>query len=740
MGRNEKVNQHIATIEIHLQSEAILGGDGEQKGTVDMDIQVDEYGLPYFAARTLKGVLRKEAAWYIACLPEEKRPSYEKALFQLFGKADDGDEHHSNYHALRFADAKLSNSLYEVIEKENCSLRDAMKAVTTVRGMTSIDEKKGTAKDGTFRRARMIHSGYTFVAPIYGNRVLSETEKSLLTTSVKLLRHIGMMRHRGKGEVVCTLHWEKQKERQKKTKAANERGKYYYLTIDVEEPLKINDVIRTSDSTRALTYIPGHVLRGALIHTYLQERGFTPNDLDTTKVFHPERIQFWNGYLMVNGKRSIPFGQHLFETKAASKSTRKVRDVYNALQDGGLEEIEKQSPVRVSRHMMTFDDERIVGANVQITSNLHISIYGPDGRRDDPLLYRYEAIAPNQRFQAVVKVEEDNDFVQWLREKSSFYVWLGGARNSGYGRSKVTVQAGMDNVEMPTNLPPFEDELYIIATSDWIIYNEHGQLISALDDKWLSDQLGATVQIVGQIVNTELSGGYISHWRAYQPMIRSVKAGSVFRYKIIAGTIDENRLIQLIERGVGSRTNEGFGRFIILPKWNYKQIKLTDGKTSLFEAVERKLQDEAKEKREVDQLKRAIIIDRVEERIFDEVNRWYTLTGANALKEINHSQWAKLLQVASSIIGAEKDIQQMYETKWQTFWDDVKKRTDNKSKLGFDKIKISVSENEKYSIKEFILRYLYEKDWSEDLQDRNEAIQWSLTALQLFIRKVLRQI
>lgn len=734
------MKQQIAYIEIHLLSEAILGGEGEQKGMVDIDIQTDEDGLPFFAARTLKGVLRDRAAWFVSCLPKEKQPIYKRALLKLFGKADAGDEHHSNYDALRFSNAKLSHSLYETLREEKATARETMKAMTTVRGMTSIDDRKGTAKEGSLRQARMMHRGYTFVAPIHINRPLSEVEKELLTTSVKLLRHIGLMRNRGKGEVTCTLHWGEPRQTTTVNKSSHERDKYIYITIDAEEPLKINDVLRTSDSTRALTYIPGHVLRGALVHAYLQDKAIAPDDLDTEHIFHPHLLQFWNGYLVVDGKRSLPFAQHLFETKADSKSNKKVKRIYNSLDENEFAEIETKSPVRVNRHMMTISDHTMTGANVDITSSLHININGPDGRRDDPLLYRYEAIAPNQRFQAVIQAEENHDFIEWLKEKNSFYIWLGGARNSGYGKCRVEVRTGHENMEIPVNAGSFSEDLYIIATSDWIIYNEHGQLISALDDEWLSGQLGATLKFAGQVVNTTMSGGYISHWRAYQPMIRAVKAGSVFRYKIVEGSIDEAKLQELIRRGIGSRTNEGFGRFIALPDWKYKEINLSFEKEPIREQEERKLQNKEQERKEVFMLKRAITSLRIKERVLDEVNQWYELTGAETLDRINTTQWAKLLQVATDISREEKDLRITYKKTWETFWSDVRNRTKNKAKLGFDKIKISVSEKKTSSIEDFILIDLYEKEWKHVTPQSDEAIHWSLEALQLFIRKILRQI
>jgi len=245
-------------IEIKLESEAILGGDGIQRETVDIDIQADERGFPYFSGRTLKGVLRREAKWYVDHLKDSE---YEAALHSLFGQADQGTIHQANHESLRFGTAKLSDALYEAVQQENLADRDVLKSITMIRSMTRIDYSKGVAKDGSLRQARAIHGGYTFFAPVFARRQLNETEKDLLETSVKLLRHIGIMRSRGKGAVSCNIHWNKNdlKSRQEQTRS-HTKNKYIKLTIDVQEPLKINDVIRTSDSTYALNYIPGRVI------------------------------------------------------------------------------------------------------------------------------------------------------------------------------------------------------------------------------------------------------------------------------------------------------------------------------------------------------------------------------------------------------------------------------------------------------------------------------------------------
>lgn len=732
------MSQQIATIEINLKSETILGGDGEIKGTVDIDIQIDEHGLPYFSARTLKGVLRKQATWFVNCLPDEKRTEYEQALFHLFGRADENDQHHSNYDAVRFGNAKLSQSLYELIETKKYAPREVMNAITTVRTMTSINDNTGTAEVGSLRKARIIYSGYTFVAPIYVNRELSNIEKELLMIATKLLRHIGLMRNRGKGEVACTLYWEDPKAEKTAIVANNRAANYLYITIDVEEPLKINDVLKTSDSTKALPYIPGRVLRGALIRAYLQDRNINPNDLTTEDLFDSEKIQFWNGYLLINGKRSIPFPQHLFEAKASSKANIVKKRIYNSFDKADFNSIKDESPVRINYDMMLFEKNQIVATNVDITSSLHINLHHHDQKQKNALMYRYEAIAPKQQFQSIVKTTTTNDFIQWLAEKDD-YIWLGGARNSGYGRCRISVTLDSVNNEVPNFEESYSDELYIIATSDWIIYDEQGQLISSLNEKWLSEQLGATVKLTDQVVNNQITGGYISNWKAYQPMIRSVRGGSVFHYKIIDGKVDEVKLNQLIERGVGSRTNEGYGRLIALPKWDYINIVKTTP-TNVHKHEARRLKRADIEKEELNQLQQSLWNVRTENEMLDEVNRWYALNGPKKLSKINNTQWSKLLEVTNQLLQTNTSLKEVYLSTWQQFWSDVKKRSENKLKLNYEIIHISVNEQKKLSLEDFILTELYERNWVHYSGNKDKSLYWSLKALQLFIRKILRQL
>lgn len=740
----------IATIEIELLSEAIFAGDGEQRGNVDIDLRADEYGFPYYAGRTLKGILRQQAEWYIDCLKDErKRAELKEALFRLFGQADnyEQDIHHSNHNSLRFSDAKLSHALYDFVQKNNIDSHDVFRSTTTIRTMTKIDHETGTVESGNLRQVRVIHKGYKFYAPIYVYGELSSTEKFLLETAVKLVRHIGLMRNRGKGHVKCSIYWNdktKLAALKQNVNKANSSGKYFILTIHVHEPLKISHVLGTSDSSQALNFIPGYVLRGALVHAYLQEKGLSPDNLDTRVIFDHSKIQFWNGYLQVNNQRGLPFAQHLFETKDQAKKSyiEEGREVLNSLENGVLEKNSKFSPVRINRDVMLLTDNHVFfSKNVKKVSSLHINVNGNRSKekKDNAktLIYRYEAIAPQQIFQAVVVAKTEHPFVSWLQEKNKLSLWLGGARNSGYGRVTVELDRTDISPEQPSNCFSKNrkiKELYIIATSDWIIRNRHGQLVSALDIDWLNEQLGVKLKLNHQIVNTNLSGGYVSFWKAYQPAISSVQAGSIYHYTIEEGNIDVNKIYELIDKGVGSRRNEGFGRLIVLPDWPYK--KLLEIKDEVQQKRISELSYHEKDNEQLNLLVKSLFQLKMVEEIREQVQEWKQ--NLKGYQSVNSSQWGKLLQITTELLNLPNRDQtvDVFKRRWEEFWKDLEARLSNESTLGLDSVRIKDQR-----LRDFIMEVMEHK-WLTNLpfaqgSSMNHAY-WSMRAFELLLRQIIR--
>lgn len=739
--------EEVGILEIKLLSETILGGESADVGTVDIELQRDIYGVPYFSGRTIKGLLRKEAEWFVRHLQGNEKQLYKEALNNLFGKPDqrDNDVHHANYQSLKFSDAKLSDRFYQSIKRHSLTPREVTQALTNIRTMTSIDPETGTAKDHSLRQVRVFKKGYTLFSTIFSSRTLTQVEKDLLDKAVKLLRRIGLMRSRGKGEVSCRLDWrklEKTRTDNFKSSKKNQEQTYLQLHIDVQEPLKINDILRTSDSTYALTYIPGYVLRGALIHAYIKDRGLKAEHVPTEEIFNEEKIQFWNGYLTINEKRSLPFPHHLFETKESSKDIEiKERRVYNALDEKSISKIRDQSPVKVNYDVMTVKDGKLYGAKVKRNSALHLSLK----EKSDSKLYRYESISPNQKFTAVVTFKGENDFTNWLENKQFLTLWLGGARNSGYGRSHVTISKTKRLPEtLTTSFHERSEDLYVIATSDWILHDHQGKLTTSLDEMWLGEQLGVKLTLKSQIISTNISGGYVFPWRAYQPMIDTVGAGSIFHYKIISGKLDKQKIVKIMHEGLGQRRNEGFGRFIILSEWPFHKLSAYDGVYTPTERQTRKHRDYKEEDQEIANFYNSFIQEKIKQQVRKEVNEWFEAM-KDSLEKISSSQWGRLMQITTEI---EKDMsnlpqqaKEIYSNRWSIFWNDLKGRQKSKWRYALEHLDITIEGNQ-ISFEHFLRNFLEEKNWNinHPLASQVEInhLYWTVQALKLFFRKIIR--
>lgn len=200
-------------IEMKLLSEAIFGSGYSIPGSVDLEVVCDDNELPFMKAKTFKGNLREAMEGSAKLLGED----YEKKVEQLLGKGESGVESWKN---LKFSDCMIQKNTREYIElaikTRKITASEVKDALTSIRSFTSIDDD-GSSKKGSLRQYRVINKGLVFEVDVDCERILSEEELSLLAISIKSLRHIGMMRTRGKGRISCRLMLE-------------ENGKYKDIT------------------------------------------------------------------------------------------------------------------------------------------------------------------------------------------------------------------------------------------------------------------------------------------------------------------------------------------------------------------------------------------------------------------------------------------------------------------------------------------------------------------------------
>ena len=185
----------------------IMPGSGESiPGIIDSDVRYDELGLPYMNAKTIKGHLREAMEQILAVTGSRFAGITADSL--LGGSDPAGD---SRIAKIRVSDMKLSKAVRNTIQDAEFSgsvtKEEILDSLTQIYASTKISEKTGTAEAHTLRKYRMLKKGLLFETRIEAEG-LSGKEEELLFMSVRAIQHIGTLKSKGKGSVLCTIHRE----------------------------------------------------------------------------------------------------------------------------------------------------------------------------------------------------------------------------------------------------------------------------------------------------------------------------------------------------------------------------------------------------------------------------------------------------------------------------------------------------------------------------------------------------
>lgn len=337
-----------------------------------------------------------------------------------------------------------------------------------------------------------------------------------------------------------------------------------YLIYDIETlgNVKLAKTNVQIDSEESMEYITGSSIRGAFIYKYIKEHGVE----DINQGIHREKllkggIKFLNAYPKFDGNRSIPFPKAYFATKEDMREAEEMKEPLNI--ELGLDRklLPEYQRARLSEFIGNSGGE-YYRIKVHKTLNLHIN-KSDEGNK----LFRYESIKKGQVFKGVIKVEDESyiDEVKELFEDS--YVYIGGSKGSGYGRCKITnmeVEDENPEYEIFKDKDNFENCMYLIALSDILYRNNLGQYKTYIEDDYICKELGLEeVKYIDGIIETKSITNYNNKWNCHTPQIIGIKAGSVFKYEI-QGEIDEDRLLEFMDSGIGGRKSDGFGRFVLV--------------------------------------------------------------------------------------------------------------------------------------------------------------------------------
>lgn len=194
-------------VTIHVDSPLSLGG-GQGDVNVDSDVIHDEYGMPYFPAKRLRGLLY-ESAIEVTEMANlcGKQILTKRCVDELFHHVEDTSVrlvihnfYLEGYEEMRSEWAYIQRKFKEYIRPEQ-----VLEAYTSLRYQTAIDEETGVAKDHSLRNIRVVDEPLTFTGTIEIQHGTADHVRAL-ALGLQNLRSAGQKRNRGFGKITCSMN------------------------------------------------------------------------------------------------------------------------------------------------------------------------------------------------------------------------------------------------------------------------------------------------------------------------------------------------------------------------------------------------------------------------------------------------------------------------------------------------------------------------------------------------------
>ncbi|HXK58584.1 MAG TPA: RAMP superfamily protein [Acidobacteriota bacterium] len=197
-------------IQIKLLSDATFSRGEGTAGVVDVEVEHDEWGLPYLGGKTIRGLLRDSWLSMRHCFPDLAQPSK-----RVFGPEADFGE----CSILHIGDAVVDDRVKDWIRAAQVrnhypvSWTAVLEALTDIRHQTSEERLTGAPARDTLRAIRVIVRGLVLRAPLYWLVEPGAAEIRCLSLALLGTRHAGLGRNRGRGHIRMTLDGDLEKTR-----------------------------------------------------------------------------------------------------------------------------------------------------------------------------------------------------------------------------------------------------------------------------------------------------------------------------------------------------------------------------------------------------------------------------------------------------------------------------------------------------------------------------------------------
>ena len=341
-----------------------------------------------------------------------------------------------------------------------------------------------------------------------------------------------------------------------------------HYRIKTLSPILLTRMTGDRNMVSTLDYIPGSAVLGIFAKKYIEQNkreNKAHKDPYFYQCFLNSGLCFTNAYLTRNdGKDNAAYYPTPFSINTSKKNDADIFDLMIKY---------KEDTENIGNYCKIKDDEiNFISARKSINFH-HAREDRLKGHSDEGTIFNYESLDPWQEFSGwIIGKQTDLNTILGLID-SPMKINIGRSRHTQYGEGEL--EHIFDNPYTPiseiTALDPtiIKNPFILTFWSPAIFYNECGFPSTSLSDfeNYLSSHIGVhpgTIHITNSFKKSETIENFISIWQLKRPSDVCIKAGSCFEIEI--DDLDDrikNSLAELQVAGIGERTGEGFGRFLI---------------------------------------------------------------------------------------------------------------------------------------------------------------------------------
>ena len=536
-------------MKIRLLSDLCVADGGIYNSSIDTDICYDSYGLPFIPAKRIKGCLRE-------CGIELRDWGEELPLEEIFG----AEGNRAGKLIIRNAYLPERTTYVKEIRMADGSAvghpQNVLHLFAYIRNQTSIEQESGVAKESSLRTMRVIKKGLEFTAQVQMPAIYETQVKDCCT----ILKHMGLARTRGFGDVEVTLEAVQKNEDWTKQTVVGENAEKLEYEIYLKDPMICKRV--DGEEEKSMDYIEGAKLLGC-ISELLKKDG----QESFAELCEKGKLRCSNAYLSMDGERLMEVPASLYAIK--NDKQHYIDKLYE--KEKTIEEKEPEiRQFNQMKHCYVYrkPDGTLKKYDVELEERYHHkrpsdkSVGRAMGNKNsDSEFYQMSSIKEGQTFRGFV--EGSRHQIRRVKELFEKYpdCLLGYGRNAEYGGCQINLlnQKPEDGEIVMT------DTICVLLKAPTIVYNQNAFYSTASRD--LTEEICAALEIsapveqVHKYLNLSVVGGYQVTWGCRKPVIGVFDKGTVLELKFAEPLNVKRQTIWL-----GERTSEGYGEAVVFLK------------------------------------------------------------------------------------------------------------------------------------------------------------------------------